>query len=103
MYFRVSHNVFASGGGGGDDGGSGDGPPAPMMLEVGQKAEFYMVDNDPPSTRGGGSGRLKARIVRPLPQGSVFFKRAMAVGATGVVEECPSGSGGRRGAGEGRR
>ena len=73
----------------------------PRLLEVGQEAEFYMVHDDPPSTRGGGGGggRLAVRIVRPLPWGLVVFKRAMAAGATGVAEECPSGVGGRRGAG----
>jgi hypothetical protein len=35
----------------------------------------------------------------PLPRGSVVFERAMATAATGVVEECPSSVGGRRGAG----
>ena len=69
----------------------------PRMLEVGQEAGFYMVDDDPPSTRGGcgGGGRLAARIVRPLPRGSVVFECAMATAATGVVEECPSSVGGR--------
>ena len=76
----------------------------PRLLEVGQEAEFYMVHDDPPSTRGGGGGggRLAVRIVRPLPWGLVVFKRAMAAGATGVAEECPSGVGGRRGAGGGQ-
>jgi len=75
----------------------------PRMLEVGQEAEFYMVDDDPLSTRGGGGGggRLAARIVRPLPRGSAIFERTVAAGATGVVEECPSGVGGRRPAGGG--
>jgi hypothetical protein len=72
------------GGGGGrldGGGGDGDGPPAPRMQEVGE-AEFYMVDDDPPSSRGGGGGgsRLAARIVRPLPRGSVVFERAVAAG-----------------------
>ena len=37
----------------------GDGPPAPRMLELGQEAEFYMVNNVPPSTRGGVWGRRR--------------------------------------------
>jgi hypothetical protein len=45
---------------------------------------------------GGGGGHLAARIVRPLPRGWVVFKRAVAAGATSVVEECPSSGGGRR-------
>jgi len=95
--------MVAGGGGGRLDGGvgGGDGLPAPRMLEVGQEAECYMVDDDPPSTRGegGGGGRLAAHIVRPLPRGLVVFERAVAAGAMGVVEECPSSGGGRRGAG----
>ena len=89
MHFHILHIVFAfasvvAGGGGGrldGGGGNGDGPPAPRMQEVGE-AEFYMVDDDPPSSRGGGGGgsRLAARIVRPLPRGSVVFERAVAVG-----------------------
>ena len=61
-------------------------------------AEFYMADNDPPSMRVGG-GRLAARIVRPLPRRSVLFHRAVATGATVVVEEHPCGGDGRQGAG----
>ena len=90
MHFHILHIVFAfasvvAGGGGGrldGGGGNGDGPPAPRMQEVGKEAEFYMVDDDPPSSRGGGGGgsRLAARIVRPLPRGSVVFERAVAVG-----------------------
>ena len=107
MYFHVSHTLFASAvaeGGGGrlDSGdGGGDGPPALRMLEVGQEAEFYMVDVDLMSMQGGGGGvgRLAARIVRPLPQGSVVFERAVAAGAMSVVEDSPSGGGSQRGVG----
>ena len=83
-------------------GGGGDGQPAPRMLEVGQEAKFYMVDNDLPSTPVGG-GRLAVHIVSPLPRRSVIFQRAEATRATCVVEECPCGGDGRRGAGGGRR
>ena len=91
--------MVAGGGGGRLNGGGGseDGPPAPRMLEVGQEAEFYMVDNNLPSTwgGGGGSGHLAVCIVRPLPRGLVVVEHAVAAGAMSVVEECLSGGGSR--------
>ena len=89
VYFHILHAVFAStvaGGGGGGrlegSGGGGDGPPAPRLLEVGQEAKFYMVDDDPPSMLGMGSGGgcLTVCIVRLLPWRSVILERAVGCG-----------------------
>ena len=59
---------------------------------MGQEAEFYIVNN----IHAGWGLEVAAAIVRPQPRGWVVFKRAVAAGATSVVEECPSSGGGLR-------